>query len=62
MKIVQVIGTILKKNANRFLLRFTNEERIGVSAADVDETADVTQDFAKGVGTLPGNGPCADAA
>lgn len=33
-----------------------------MAPADIDETADVTHDFAKGVGSLPGGGEGADAS
>src|SRR2546426_11287216 len=62
VQVVEVFGAVLQKDANWFLLRFPNQRRIDIAAANVGEAADVTEHFAKFIGPLPGDGPRADAA
>src|SRR3954469_3425692 len=69
VRIVQVIGSILKKNPDRLWRRLPNQRRINIAAAaagdvwfkrDAGKTADLAEDFAKLVGPLPGDGEGAD--
>src|SRR5438067_13903612 len=43
MFVVQVVLAVLEEDADRLLLRLADDPRVGVAAADVGETADVTE-------------------
>ena len=60
--VIQVSTAVLQKDADRLAICFANDRRIVVSTANVHETADVAQHFAKRIGALPSDGPSADAA
>jgi hypothetical protein len=57
MFVVQVVGSPLKKDANRLRRRLANQGGIDMAATNVHKAADVAEHFAKGVGTLPGDRP-----
>src|SRR5262249_38096682 len=62
--IIQIARAILQENVDRLarIPGFSDLARINVAAADVGETADVTQDFAEQVRPLPRHGERADAS
>lgn len=60
--VIQIIGTVLKENADRFFLGLSDQEGINVSAADVHETADHAEHFAELIGPFPGDGERTNSA
>src|SRR5439155_17027357 len=60
--VIQIIGAILEKDADRLARGLADLSRIDISAADVREAADMAQDFAKQVGAFPGRGEGTDAS
>ena len=64
VKIVEIVGAVLKEDAERLGggFGFSNEAGVNVTAADVGEATDVADDFAKGVRAFPSDGEGSDAA
>ena len=60
--IVEIVFAILKENANGFLFGLANHWRVNVPAANIDEAADMAEDFAKAIGALPRHGKRANAS
>ena len=60
MSIVQVSLPALEENSNRFWLGFPDEVGIDMTPSDVNETAQVANNFSKDVWSFPGNGEGAD--
>ena len=54
MGIVQVGGTILQEDTQRFVLRLADKGRIDVPPPDVGKTSDMADHLAKEIGTFPG--------
>ena len=53
--IVQIVRAVLKKDADRFLLRLADQKRIDVAAANVGKASNQADDFAELIGSVPGN-------
>ena len=51
---VQVVGTILQEDTQRFVLRLADKGRIDVPPPDVGKTSDMADHLAKEIGTFPG--------
>ncbi len=60
--IVEILSAVLKPNAQRAFVLLANEGGVNVSAADVGEAADVADDLAEEVGSLPRDGEGANSA
>src|SRR4051794_15889853 len=59
---VEVVGTVLEKDADGFGFGFANQRGIFIAAAQPDKSADGSEDAAELVGALPGSGEGADGA
>lgn len=60
--VIEVIATVLKPDPDRTFLFLANQGWVDVSATDVGEAADVTDDFAEEVRSFPSHSEGADAA
>src|SRR5437773_12280195 len=62
VQVVEVLRAVLQENPYRLLFSFANQRWIDVASADVSETADRAEHFAKFIRPFPGDRPRADAA
>ena len=60
--VVEIAAGILEEDAEGFALGLADEGRVGVTAAEVHETADGREDFSELVGPLPSDGEGGDTA
>ena len=61
VQVIEVAGTFLQKDPNRFFSGFANQRMIIVTTSNVGKTAHVTENFAELVRPFPGNGPGTDS-
>lgn len=62
MFIIEVAASRLKEDFDRLAVGFANEGFAVVTASDVGEAADMTEDSAEGIRAFPGDGPGANAS
>ena len=60
--VVEVVESVLEEDSDWLSFGLPNPRRVNVAASNIDETADMTDDFPEGIGALPGNREGADSA
>ena len=62
MEIIQIVGAVLKEDADGFALSFADQSRVGVPTANIREASYLREDLPKIIRTLPGRRESADPA
>src|SRR5688572_15028479 len=63
MQVVEIVAAILQEHAERLGgFSLPDQRRVNVSAANVGEAANMTDDLAERIGSLPRDGECRDPA